>query len=127
MCSSCISLPVLPFITHSSSDYQSDKEPIANHNYCDKFYGIIINTKSNDKAACPSEIECGTDKELCWNNMCVLKIGGSCPEYIPCPSHIPFKCPNGECRGSFSDCPQPISCPYEESSGKVEFKLRGEI
>jgi len=47
-------------------------------------------------------------------------IADDCPEYISCPAHIPFKCPNGECRGSFEDCPQPVSCPY---SAKVEDKL----
>lgn len=90
---------------------------------CPNFFDIRILSHNATSTAedCPKSTECRSGEILCWNGICTNDVA-QCPEYVVCPLHLPFKCPHGECRASFLDCPQPINCPYlktSETAGKV--------
>ena len=62
---------------------------------------------------CPTHPYCGEDKIKCWNGACVSDISEclSTNDLETCPSTLNYRCPDGTCRKSASDCSTISVCP----------------
>ena len=62
---------------------------------------------------CPTHPYCGKEKIKCWNGACVSDISEclSTNDLEACPNDLSYRCPDGTCRKSSSDCSTISVCP----------------
>lgn len=63
-------------------------------------------------ADCPSTLSCPSGFVTCDNGLSCAKVAEDCPA-LPssCTANFPSMCANGQCVGSFADCPTRKTCP----------------
>ena len=64
---------------------------------------------------CPTHKTCGEGNIMCWNGACVSKIEEcrSPSDLESCPSGMSYRCSDGTCRKTATDCPTISVCPTD--------------
>jgi hypothetical protein len=74
--------------------------------------GIFVDSMN----LCPTQVTCNKGLIKCWNGSCVSSLNKCTqPKIINCQNPLfPFRCPDGECRQKFEDCPTVSICPISK-------------